>query len=182
MLDRTGYPSMDKPWLKYYSQEAIDSQLSEKCMYQYLFDDNQNRLSSVAISYFDKRITYSELIENIKHTAAVLKELGIKKGDVVSFCTVTVPEVIYSFYALNMIGAIANMIDPRTSVEGISSYIEESNSKYLIVLDMLQSRLEPIINDNLIKQAIVVSPGDSMPALKKTLFRVFKRTRMAEIL
>ena len=32
----TGYPSIDKPWLKYYSDEAITAPLPECTMYEYL--------------------------------------------------------------------------------------------------------------------------------------------------
>ena len=174
--NQTGYPSIDKPWLTYYSQEAVESTLSSKCMFQYLFDANANNLNKTALSYFGENISYGELFENINKTAKAFTSIGIKKGDVVSFCTVTVPEVIYAFYALNMIGAVANMIDPRTNIEGIGSYIEESNSNYLIVLDILQSKLERIIENKLIKKVIVVSPADSMPAVKRLGYRLIKHS------
>lgn len=29
----TGYPSIDKPWLKYYSEEAINAPLPESSLY-----------------------------------------------------------------------------------------------------------------------------------------------------
>ena len=32
----TGYPSIDKPWLKYYSQEAINAKLPACTMYEYI--------------------------------------------------------------------------------------------------------------------------------------------------
>lgn len=175
----TGYPSIDKPWLKYYSKEAIESKLSSKCMYQYLFDDNAENHALTALSYFDHEITYAELFEHIKEAAIALTDIGIKKGDVVSFCTVTVPEVIYAFYALNMIGAVGNMIDPRTSIEGIKSYIEESNSQYLIILDALVSRLEGMFSNAVVKKVIVLSAGDSMPAIKRFGYRVIKHTKLS---
>ena len=39
-----GYPSIDKPWLKYYSEEAINAPLPEKTMYQYVYDNNKGDL------------------------------------------------------------------------------------------------------------------------------------------
>lgn len=32
----TGYPSIDKPWLKYYSQEIIDAPLPECTIYEHV--------------------------------------------------------------------------------------------------------------------------------------------------
>lgn len=173
----TGYPSIDKPWLKFYSNEAITSELSSKCMYQYLFDENTNNYSLTALSYFGHEITYGEMFEHIKEAAAALSDIGIKKGDVVSFCTVTVPEVIYAFYALNMIGAVGNMIDPRTSIEGIESYIIESKSNYLIVLDALVNKLEVLLTKKEIKKVIVLSPADSMPTIKRLGYKVLKHVK-----
>ena len=42
----TGYPSIDKPWLKYYSGKEITPNLTEKTLYQYLYESNKNKHSS----------------------------------------------------------------------------------------------------------------------------------------
>lgn len=178
-VSMTGYPSIDKPWLRFYSREAIESELTNKCMYQYLFDANREHTADTAISYFGRNISYEELFQEIERSAKSLAEIGIVKGDVVSFCTVTVPEVIYAFYGLNMIGAIANMIDPRTSVEGIEDYLKESNSKCLIVLDALIPKLKKLLESALIHRVIVISPADSMPAMKRFFYRLVKHSHIS---
>lgn len=38
----TGYPSIDKPWLKYYSEEAKDAPLPECTIYEYLVENNKD--------------------------------------------------------------------------------------------------------------------------------------------
>ena len=58
----TGYPSIDKPWLKYYSDEAISSQMPECSAYDYILDINQNRLGKPALNYFGKKTTYNEML------------------------------------------------------------------------------------------------------------------------
>ena len=144
-----------------------------------VFDENANNYSLIALSYFGNEITYGELFEHIKETAAALTDLGIKRGDVVSFCTVTVPEVIYAFYALNMIGAVGNMIDPRTSIEGIESYIQESKSNCLIILDALVSKLDCLFTREEIKNVIVLSPADSMPTILRLGYKILKRAKIS---
>ena len=49
----TGYPSIDKPWLKYYSEEAINAPLPESTIYEYLWDNNKDYLNDIAIIYSD---------------------------------------------------------------------------------------------------------------------------------
>ena len=125
----TGYPSIDKPWLKYYSEEAINAKLPECTMYEYLWENNKNHLDDVALVYFGRKITYETLFSEIEKTASAFWSAGIRAGDIVLMTTVTVPETIYAFYALNRIGAISNMADPRTSIEGIRRFTQEVNAK-----------------------------------------------------
>ena len=41
----TGYPSIDKPRLKYYSEEAINAPLPECTIYEYLWNSNKEHLT-----------------------------------------------------------------------------------------------------------------------------------------
>ena len=53
----TGYPSIDKPWLKYYSEEAIYSKVPECTMYEYVLNNNKDHYDDIALVYFGKKIT-----------------------------------------------------------------------------------------------------------------------------
>ena len=57
----TGYPSIDKPWLKYYTDEAINAPLPEGSMYDYMTAHNSGRLDSPALNYFGRKITHRQL-------------------------------------------------------------------------------------------------------------------------
>ena len=111
----TGYPSIDKPWLKFYSEQMKREKLPHKTIYEMLVAESGNHLEDIAIEYYGNHISYGKLIANIHRCAFSLKKYVIKKGDII---TVTVPEVIYVSYAASYIGAICNIIDPRTSPEG----------------------------------------------------------------
>ena len=86
-------------------------------------------------------------------------KLGIHEGDIVAVIAVSLPEVIYSFYGLNRIGAVANMIDPRTSAEGIREYIEEADIKTVVVIDLAYEKIVKVIQKSGVKNVIVVSPA-----------------------
>ena len=72
----TGYPSIDKPWLKYYSDEAINAILPEKTIYHYLYDSNVNNLNIIAINYFGKKVTYRSMFNFIDEISYALKSIG----------------------------------------------------------------------------------------------------------
>ena len=166
----TGYPSTDRPWLKYYSEESINTPLPECTIFEYLWKNNKEHLDDVALSYFDRQISYREVFENIDKTANAFSAVGIHAGDIVVMATVTTPETIYAFYALNCLGAIPNMVDPRTSTEGIRQYIKEGNSEYVLTIDVAYPKIEKAITGTKVKGIIVVSPSDSLPMMKKVLY------------
>ena len=177
----TGYPSVDKPWLKYYSEEAINAPLSECTIFEYMRNKHLNHLDWIALNYFDRKITYRELFEKIEKTAKAFVAMGVKRGDIVVTATVTTPETIYILYALNCIGAIPNMVDPRTGVEGIRDYINEVKAKYVITLEVAYPKIEKAIEGTTVERILITSPGDSLPVIKKAFYKMSNRSpRLSE--
>ncbi len=175
---KTGLPSSDKPWLKYYTEEQINAELPKCKIFDYIWINNKDYQDRVALNYFDRKITYGEVFSNIEKAARAFSQIGVKQGDVVAIIAVTLPETIYALYALNRIGAIANMIDPRTSEEGIKAYIEETNTKIVVTLDMAFEKVCSSVDELSIEKVIVVSPADSLTSIKKNLYKVFKAPRI----
>ena len=158
----TGYASIDKPWLKYYDIESLDYELPKKTAYRHMYDNNSNYQSDIAIEYFGNKISYKKLFNKIDDAAKSLQELGVKKGDIVTICSITTPEVIYLFYALNKIGAVANMIDPRVNEERITQIINETNSKILFSLNLIHPKIEKIKDKITVNNYIILSAFDSL--------------------
>jgi len=174
---KTGYSSIDKPWLKYYSEEAINTLMPERTVYEHIWENNKEHLDEIALHYFDRKITYFKLFENIEKVAKAFTELGLKEGDVVILATVTIPETIYAFYALNKIGVISNMVDPRTSVEGLREYIYEANVKYILTLDACYPKiLDACIGTN-VEKIIVTSPANSLSLFKKIVYTIMNYSK-----
>ena len=159
----TGYPSIDKPWLKYYSKDIIDSKLPSKTIYRYIYDNNEKYLDRTALNYYGNKITYRSMFENIEKAAQALLGMGVKKGDIVTISMPTIPEAVYLFYALSKIGAIANMIDPRKSEEEIVEYINEVNSTKLFAISAISSKLCNIKDKTNVDYIVEVSPAESLP-------------------
>ena len=153
----TGYPSIDKPWLKYYSEEAKNTPVPECSAYHFMLTQSADCMDCAAINYFGNRLSYREMFSNIDQTAQALVALGVRHGDIVSLCMLTTPETVYAFYALNKIGAIANIIEPRVNVEQIKDRINATNSRLLIMTDVLGEKLSAIL-DELHVEAVINTP------------------------
>lgn len=66
---QTGYPSIDKPWLKYYSEEAINAPIPECTVYELLWNNNKDHLADTALNYYGRKITYGQLLAGIEQAA-----------------------------------------------------------------------------------------------------------------
>ena len=157
--------SKDRPHLKFYKEgafEDVHKGINVKA-YDFIYNANKNYLSDISMTYFGKEISYGEMFQKIEEYSRALKKYGISQGDYVSICLPNIPEVIYFKYALNRIGAIANMIDPRTNPERILSHVNNSNSKLLIsILDICNPKIDEIVNKVNVDDILVVSPSDSL--------------------
>lgn len=168
--EMTGYPSIDRPWLKYYSDEAKEAKIPECTIYDYLWESNKEHLDNVALDYFGYKIPYRKMFEEINKVAQAFSDLGVKEGDTIIIAAVTIPEVIYAFYALNQLGAISNMVDPRTSERGIQKYILESKARYILTLDVLAEKIQGAISDTSIEKIITVSAMNSFVGVRGIIF------------
>ena len=178
----TGYPSAEKPWLSFYTDEAIHATVPQYTIFEYIWEQNKDRLDKVALNYVDRKITYRTLFENIKKASNAFSSIGVKKGDIVTICAVTLPETIYTFYGLNRIGAVCNMVDPRTNKENIKAYIEEVESKVLVTIDAAYNKVaEAALTSNSVEKHIVISPADSLPQPKKFLYQKLKAPKNLKI-
>lgn len=163
----TGYSSIDKQWLKYYSDDIILSDMPNESMYDYMHNRNLDNLDRIALEYYGNQISYKELFEKIDLTEKMLKNNEISEGDIVSISMPTTPETVFLLYALSKIGAVANMIDPRTSVEQMSEYIKESNSKLFIGIDLYADKFKKAIQGTDVQKIIYTSANDSLPKFAK---------------
>lgn len=160
-----GYPSLDKPWLKYYTDENIRLEMPKMNAYEFIKSQNKNNMDNVAINYIIADITYRELFAKIDETADSLVSLGIKEGDTVASTLPNVPEAIYLIYACAKIGAIVDTFDPLLSSGLIKKYCDKSNAKVLFTLDVMAEEPINCLRDVSYDKVITVSPLQSVPVL-----------------
>ena len=82
----TGYPSVDKPWMKFYQKDTILSEVPECTVYQNLYNHNKDYPNDIALMYFGKKITYAQLFGEVENAAKAFAAQGVKSGDNVTLC------------------------------------------------------------------------------------------------
>ena len=167
-------------WLPFYSREDNSIKFTNKSIYNYLISEVGEDKDYIALNYFENRISYNEMFDNINTCARALRSYGVKPGDIVTICLPNMPEALYVFYACNKIGAIADMVHPLSSPEQIKFYLNESKSRYLFLVDFDYEKFEKVIPETLVYKTILVSPKLSMPiglSIGYTLTRSIKTKR-----
>ena len=167
--EKTGYATIDRPWEQFYSEIKKNNIFLDTTPYQGLVIGNKDYPDEKAIEYFGANITFGELLENIDIVAKSLEEYGVKKGDFVTICSTTTPEVICIFYALSKIGAVANVISPFYSPEELMSRINECESKVVIMVDKFLPKFKNELNKENNKNVIV------LPMMNSSLLRLISK-------
>ncbi|MCF0123319.1 MAG: acyl--CoA ligase, partial [Ruminiclostridium sp.] len=175
MADVTMYPkqlpSVEKPWMKFYSNEAKQAVLPKQTIYTYMAEANADNRNSIALNYFDRKITYGELLDLIDACAAAFVKEGIKKGDIVAVCSATTPEMVIVLYALNKIGAAMYTLDPRRSPAEIREYVQTSSAKIFMLLDVAYDRFAGVLPDLNVEKVVITSLSTFVPFVVRTLMR-----------
>ena len=108
MSGKTGFPSIDKPWLKYYKEEAFDKAQKtpkDKSLYRFYMDHIFINPGFPVLKYFNRTLTTKQFIELIEMWARAFSAVGVKEDEMVPVYGTWCPEIAAIIFALNAIGA-----------------------------------------------------------------------------
>ena len=178
MKNETGYPHIDKPWMKYYDKSIVDNKDPEMNLTNYLKMKVKGNESLLAHSYYKDKFTYDELFDKVDVASKVLSDIGVKKGDIVMNLLPNIPESGQIWLGCAQIGAIADFIDPRpdsmdimANANKVLEIIKYEQAKYIVALDKcylwMLKPIEKELKELGIENIIVMSASDSMSISSK---------------
>jgi len=119
----------------------------EKTMYHLIKDISEKYPHAEAYEFFNLTTDFKSFVAKIDDVAAALYQMGVRKGDAVTICMPNVPQALHCFYAVNKIGAIANMIHPLSSESSISFYLNISESRVILTLDQFYDKVTKALTE-----------------------------------
>ena len=137
--------SATAPWLAYYGATPAHLDYPDQTMYQLLRRTALRYPNDIAYQFQGKKTTYREFMARIDAAARGLTALGITAGDRVTICMPNSPQALDCFYALNRIGAVANMIHPLSAAKEIAFYLNVSHSKAILTLDQFYEKVASVM-------------------------------------
>ena len=158
----------EKPWLKYYKDIPEHINYFRGSMYDALKDTASKNERRIAYSYYKTEVTYKGFMKRIDKIARALSSLDIVENECVTICMPNTPESFALIYAINKIGAIANIVHPLSSVQDIERALKETNSSVLFCSDVSM----PNARNIKVKHFIMVPVSTSLKGILKILYNV----------
>lgn len=150
------------PWEKYLGDVPMHLDYFEGTMFEKVKDIAEKYPNNIAFDFMGKSTTYKKMVEEIENCAKALKTIGVRENDKVTIAMPNCPQAIYMFYAVNLVGGIANMIHPLSAEKEIEFYLNESESVTAITLDQFYHKFENIRANTKVVNIILASIKDAL--------------------
>lgn len=150
------------PWAPFVGEVPLHIDYFEGSMFDKVAQIAEQYPDNVAFDFMGKSTTYRQMIKETENCAKALKTLGVREGDKVTIAMPNCPQAIYMFYAVNLVGGIANMIHPLSAEKEIEFYLNESESVTAITLDQFYNKFEAIRANTRVVNIIIASVKDAL--------------------
>ena len=181
-MKKTKKEYKERPWLEFYDEEGIPSSIEypDCSMVDMVMQSAEKWPDNIAYTYYGHKVTYKNFVKKIEKAARALKNYGVKEGDRVTICMPNTPEGITMVYAVNMVGAVCNMVHPLSSEKELEYYIKVAESKYVLVIDAVFDKIYKLRDTAQLERIIVVRPSAGLGFLKKKLYNTLhiKKVRL----
>lgn len=159
-MNFTGYPSIDNIHNKDYSFFDRNPIIPDMSIYNTI-----NMLSTFyrkeeAIDCLDLNVNYDEMINDTVLLSKAFKELGIKKGDIISVSMPNFYQGVIVYLAANRIGAVTTFINSMSSIEEVLGYLNEFESSLFINFDKDNEYNKKIKDNSKVKNIITLNKDE----------------------
>ena len=150
------------PWAR--SMGAVPMHLSyfEGSIFEMVRAQAKARPKGIAFDFMGSSTSYAALLGQIEACARAFLALGLVPGDRITIAMPNGPQAIAAFYAVNRIGALANMIHPLSAEKEIEFYLNESESKAILTLDQFYPKIQAIRAATGVRHVILCSIADAL--------------------
>lgn len=158
----------EKPWIKYYTRTPESLNYYQGSMYDYVKESAIKNEKRTAYTYYGLGVSYRGFLRRVDRIADALTQFNIVENECVTICMPNTPESIALIYAINKIGAIANIIHPLSSTKDIKRALDETNSGVLFCSDSSMQNARDIK----VKHFILVPNSTSLIKFKKMIYNI----------
>ena len=160
------------PWEKAMGEVPMHLDYYQGSMCEFVEKVAEQYPNITALNFMHSKVSYQELVYNIRNTAIAFQQLGLKKGDHIVIATPNCPQGIYAFYAINLIGGIAHMVHPLSAEKEILFYINDSKCKLLLTINAFYRKFLPAVKEGKVKYFLLANLGDALGPVMKVGYQI----------
>lgn len=150
------------PWFKSRGDLPVTLEYFGGTIYEKLEEEAKKHPLNIALDFMGKHITYKYMIDQINLCARSLRVLGIREDDRVTIAMPNCPQAIYMLYAVNLVGAVGNMVHPLSAEKEIENYLNMSGSVMVVTLDQFYHKIEAIRANTRVQNVIIARIKDEL--------------------
>ena len=155
------------PWIKSLGSVPAHLEYFQGSMYDKVAEISENYPDLIAYAFMGGKTKYKDFISKVDKCARALAAIGVKPGESVTICMPNAPQAVIMFYAVNKVGAIANMVHPLSSEKEIEFCLKESGSVVCLTLDQFYEKFEHIRPNVSLRTLILTSVKDVLSPVKR---------------
>jgi len=107
-----------------------------------------------------RSLTYGQLEDAVRRTAASLAEKGFKKGDVFGIFSTNCPEYAVAFHAVAMLGGINTTLNPLYTAEEAAHQLRDAGAKFLVAPPLFIEKARAAAQQSKIEELFVFGEAD----------------------
>ena len=169
------------PWKSHLGDVPFSLDYFDGTMFEAVEKIAEQYPDNVAFDFMGRSTTYRRLVQKVEQCARALKTIGVREGDRVTIAMPNCPQAICVFYAVNLIGGIANMIHPLSAEKEIEFYLNESESVTAITLDQFYHKFENIRQNTKVVNIVLASVKDELSRAIKAGYMLTEGRKMEKI-
>ena len=153
---------LNTPWLNNYGDVPFNLEYFDGSMFEAVELVAGKYPDYIAFDFMGAKTSYRKFVKQVVCCARSLCAVGIKSGDKVTICMPNCPQTVIMFYAVNLIGAVANMVHPLSAEKEIEFYLKDSQSVAAITLDQFYPKFESVLKEVQLPYLIITSIADAL--------------------
>ena len=122
------------------------------------------------MSFFGKKIRYSELQSQTRKMADILFHLGVRKGDRVAIMLPNCPQTVIAYFGALRLGAIVVNTNPLYVEREMVHQFNDAGAETLITLDLFYEKSKNTMKQTRLKRIIFTGIQDYLPFLLRLLY------------
>lgn len=166
-MNNTDNLSVKAPWIKNLGGVPAHLEYFQGSMYDKVAEIAVNYPNYIAYDFMGSKVKYKDFIRKVDECARALAAIGVREGESVTICMPNAPQAVIMFYAINKVGAIANMVHPLSGEKEIEFYLKESASVVCITLDRFYGKFANIRGNVPLRSLIITSIKDVLSPIKR---------------